>query len=253
MPDELAAARKELLDCGLIEEDGKLSHLLLPLMKTVLTPGVVISLEAAGRQGALHHGMLIGDEHVVVHEAWPGEAEAEYSCIEPKMLVWKLADMVNLQQAPAAQEAALSEVETTIGAVEAGLAVLEGDGVVRSADDEREMVRRALATGGSLSEPALTVVTGLISDLRSSWRLTAAWQARHDGQDGVETRGFAVWDCGPLGYWLRELPTEPVPAERITPVSTFRLVLVDAKTVWMRITGLLPDQGELREATTHRR
>ncbi|MFI6727597.1 hypothetical protein NRF20_17145 [Streptomyces sp. R-74717] len=32
VPDEFAAARKELLDCGLIEEDGKLSPLLLPLM-----------------------------------------------------------------------------------------------------------------------------------------------------------------------------------------------------------------------------
>ncbi|MGW3625322.1 hypothetical protein [Streptomyces sp. NPDC000880] len=34
VPDEFAEARKELLDCGLIDEDGKLSPLLLPLMKT---------------------------------------------------------------------------------------------------------------------------------------------------------------------------------------------------------------------------
>ncbi|MDQ0940329.1 histidine kinase [Streptomyces sp. V1I1] len=248
VPDEFAAARKELLDCGLIDEDGKLSHLLLPLMKTVLTPGVIISLEAASRQGKLHHGMLIGEEHVVAHEAWPGVTEAEYSCVEPKMLVWKLADMVNLQQSSAARDTALSVVETTTGTVEAGLAVLEGERLVRSADDEREAIRRALATGGSLGEPALTLVADLISELRSSWRLTAAWQAHHEGQDGVETRGFAVWDCSPLGYWLRELPTEPVPAERITPASTFRLVRVDAKTIWTRITGLLPDEGELRHA-----
>ncbi|MER6102191.1 hypothetical protein ABT115_07590 [Streptomyces sp. NPDC001832] len=84
VPDEFAATRKELLDCGLIDEDGKLSPLLLPLMKTVLNSGVAISLEAAGRQGKLHHGMLIGEEHVVAHEAWPGVTEAEYSCVEPK-------------------------------------------------------------------------------------------------------------------------------------------------------------------------
>ncbi|MEU6705774.1 histidine kinase [Streptomyces wuyuanensis] len=248
VPDEFAAARKELLDCGLIDEDGKLSAVLLPLVKTVLTPGVVISLEAAGRQGKLHHGLLIGEEHVVAHEAWPGTTEAEYSCVEPKMLVWKLADMANLKQASTGRETALSVVETTIGTVEAGLAVLEGEGLVRSADDEREAILRALATGGSLGEAALTLVADLISELRSSWRLTAAWQTRHEDREGVETRGFAVWDCGPLGYWLRELPAEPVAAQRITPASTFRLVRVDAKTIWTRITGLLPDAGELRHA-----
>lgn len=197
--------------------------------------------------------MLIGEEHVVAHEAWPGVTEAEYSCVEPKMLVWKLADMVNLQQSSAARDTALSVVETTIGTVEAGLAVLEGERLFRSADDERDAIRRALATGGSLGEPVLTLVADLISELRSSWRLTAAWQAHHEGQDGVETRGFAVWDCGPIGYWLRELPTEPAPAERITPTSTFRLVRVDAKTIWTRITGLLPDEGELRQPASRQR
>ncbi|WP_203185984.1 histidine kinase [Streptomyces pratensis] len=246
-PDEFAEARDELLECGLINGEGKLSPLLLPLMKTVLAPGVIITLEAAGRQGKLHHGMYIGDEHVVVHEAWPGTAEAEYSCVEPKMLVWKLADMVNLQQSSAAREAAVPVVETTIGAVEAGLAILERERLVRSADEEREAVHRALAAGGGPGEPSLTLLTDLISELRSSWRLTSAWQVQA-GREGTQARGFAVWDCGPLGYWLRELPTEPVSEARVTPGSPFRLVRVDAKTIWTRITALLPDQDELRHA-----
>ncbi|MBM7438776.1 histidine kinase [Streptomyces sp. HB132] len=247
-PDEFVAAREELLDCGLIDEEGKLSSSLLPLMKTVLTPGVIISLEAAGRQGKLHHGVFVGDEHVVAHESWPGTAEAEYSCVEPRMLVWKLADMVNLQQSSTVRDTAASVVGTTIGTVEAGLAVLEGERVVRSADEEREAIHRALATDGSLGEPALTLVTDLIAELRSTWRLTSAWRARSEGRDGTETRGLAVWDCGPLGYWLRELPTEPVPEARVTPTAPFRLVRVDAKTIWTRITELLPDAGELRRA-----
>ncbi|MFD3607062.1 histidine kinase [Streptomyces atroolivaceus] len=246
-PDEFAEAREELLGCGLINGEGKLSPLLLPLMKTVLAPGVIITLEAAGRQGKLHHGMFIGDEHVVVHEGWPGTAEAEYSCVEPKMLVWKLADMVNLQQSSVAREAAVPVVETTIGAVEAGLAILEGERLVRSADEEREAVHRALAAGGGPAEPSLTLLTDLISELRSSWRLTSAWQVQA-GREGMQARGFAVWDCGPLGYWLRELPTEPVPESRVAPGSPFRLVRVDAKTIWTRITALLPDQDELRNA-----
>lgn len=248
VPDELAAAQKELFDCGLVDEDGKLSAALLPLIETVLNPGVVISLEAAGRQGKLHHGMLIGTDHVVAHEAWPGVTEAEYSLLEPRTLVWKLAGMVNLQKSPAAPDTAPSLVETTIGTVEAGLAVLEGGGVVRSAEDERAAIRQALTTGGGLGEPAQALVADLISELRSSWRLTSAWRTHHEGKDAAETRGFAVWDCGPLGYWLRELPAEPVAEERITPASTFRLVRVEARTIWTRITGLLPDQGELRQA-----
>ncbi|MEU1216220.1 histidine kinase [Streptomyces sp. NPDC005790] len=247
-PDEFATAREELADAGLVNEEGKLSPLLLPLMKTVLTPGVVITLEAAGRQGRLHHGMFIGEEHVVAHEAWPGTAEAEYSCVEPKMLVWKLADMVNLQQSSVARETAASVVETTIGAVEAGLAILEGEQVVRAADEEREAIHRALAAAHGPGEPTPTLLTGLISELRSSWRLTSAWQ----GLKGTEARGFAVWDCGPLGYWLRELPTEPVPEERITPAAPFRLVRVEARTIWTRITDLLPDAGELRKAADRR-
>jgi hypothetical protein len=247
-PDEFAKAREELLDCGLIDGGGKLSPLLLPLMKTVLSPGVVITLEAAGRQGKLHHGMFIGDDHVVAHEAWPGTAEAEYSCVEPRMLVWKLADMVNLQQSPVARETSLSVVGTTIGAVEAGLAVLEGEQPARSAGEEREAVHRGLAAGGGPDEPSLTLLTDLISELRSSWRLTSAWRARAEDGEGTEARGFAVWDCGPLGYWLRELPAEPVPEARVTPGSPFRLVRVDARTVWTRITALLPDTNELRHA-----
>lgn len=107
---------------------------------------------------------------------------------------------------------------------------------------------RALATGGRLGEPGLALLTGLICELRSSWRLTSAWRAHAGGQDGTETRGFAVWDCGPFGYWLRELPTEPVPEERVTPAAPFRLVRVDARTIWTRITGLLPDASELWQA-----
>ncbi|MEV8224765.1 histidine kinase [Streptomyces sp. NPDC079167] len=251
-PDEFTEAREQLLDCGLINSEGRLSPLLLPLMKTVLAPGVIITLEAAGRQGKLHHGMFIGDEHVVVHEAWPGSAEAEYSCVEPKMLVWKLAEMVNLQQSSVVREAAVPVVETTIRAVEAGLSVLEGQRPVRSAVEEREAVHRALAASGGPGEPSLTLLTDLISELRSSWRLTSAWQARAEGGEGTEARGFAVWDCGPLGYWLRELPTEPVPEARVTPSSSFRLVRVDARAVWTRITTLLPDTNELRNAAGRR-
>ncbi|MFF8291134.1 histidine kinase [Streptomyces sp. NPDC016309] len=248
VPEEYTTAHKELVECGLIHRDGKLSHLLLPLMKTVLSPVVVISLEAGGRQGKLHHGMMIGQDDVVAHEAWPGQAEAEYSLVEPKTLVWKLADMVGLRQAPAAREAALPVVETTLGTVEAGLTALETLPPGGSADQERDYIGQGLASAGTLDGAALTQLTELISELRSSWRMTAAWQTAPGGLPAVEARGFAVWDCGPLGYWLRELPAEPLTADAITSATPFRLVRVDAKTIWTRITGLLPGEGEIRRA-----
>ncbi|MFJ8586028.1 histidine kinase [Streptomyces sp. NPDC093595] len=250
VPEDLATARKELVDSGLINPGGELVHALLPLLKTVLNPGVVITLEAGGRQGELRHGMLIGEDHVVAHEAWPGTDEAEYSLVQPKMLVWKLADMVNLQQSPASHGTALSLLDTTVGTVEAGLAGLDGASRARSGEEERALVHRSLTTGGTLAEPSATHLAELICELRSSWRMTAAWRGTSGEQPGVSARGFAVWDCGPLGYWLRELPEEPVPAERITSTSPFRLVRVDAKTIWTRITELLPDQSEIRPAAS---
>ncbi|WP_336321320.1 histidine kinase [Streptomyces lavendofoliae] len=248
MPAEFATAHRELVECGLVHRDGKLSHLLLPLMRTVLSPVVVISLEAAGRQGKLHHGMMIGQDDVVAHEAWPGATEAEYSLVEPKTLVWKLADMAGLQQSPTARETALPVVETTVGTVEAGLTGLETVPPGSSAEQERAHIGQGLSAAGTLTGPAAALLAELISELRSSWRMTAAWQSGHDGRQGVEGRGFAVWDCGPLGYWLRELPEEPLPADRITPQSPFRLVRVDARTIWTRITDLLPGEGEIRRA-----
>jgi hypothetical protein len=251
--EEFAAARKEVEDSGLVTPDGRLVHALLPLVQTFLAPGVIISLEAGGRQGKLQHGMLIGDEHVVAHEAWPGEAEQEYSLVEPKTLVWKLASMVNLRQSPAARQTALTAVETTVAVVDAGFAALEAvAGPGRGAEEEQAAVRQALAAGGALAEPALSLLAEMMSELRCSWRMTAAWQAEQGGQGGVEGRGFAVWDCGPLGYWLRELPEEPLPADQLTPASPFRLVRTDARSIWTLITALLPDADEVRAARAAR-
>ncbi|MFI9582371.1 histidine kinase [Streptomyces sp. NPDC052236] len=246
VPARLEPAADELRESGLINRTGELSVLLLPLMKTLVSPGVIISLEAGGRQDTLHHGLLIGDDHVISHESWPGEAEAEYRLVEPKMLVWTLASMVNLQRSAPRHDTNVTVVETTVATVEAGIAAL---GVpLAEGGEEREHLRKALVAGGAPAGPELLLVADLIADLRSSWRMTAAWQSRQDGQEGVEARGFAIWDCGPLGYWHRELPAEPVAAGQTGPDSTFRLVRVEAKKVWEMITGLLPAEGEI----THR-
>ncbi|MFE4367207.1 histidine kinase [Streptomyces sp. NPDC056835] len=248
VPDEYTAARDELRRCGLLSQDGELSVLLLPLMKTLVNPVVVISLEATGRQGTLNHGLIIGDDHVVAHQSWPGEREAEYTTVEPKTLVWAMANMVNLQQSAAVRDAGLAVVETTMATLEAGVGSVADVPAAASGGTEREHIRAALESAGTLEEPALALFADMIGELRSSWRMTAAWRGRDGGQDGVAVRGFGVWDCGPLGYWHRELPAEPVAPGQVGPESTVRLTRTDAKRVWEMITDLLPAEGEIRRA-----
>lgn len=77
--------------------------------------------------------------------------------------------------------------------------------------------------------------------------MTAAWQGHDEGTPAQQVRGFAVWDCGPLGYWRRELPTEPILPGQVDGTITLKLVRVDAKEVWRLITDLgLAGQGEVR-------
>ncbi|WP_329379812.1 histidine kinase [Streptomyces sp. NBC_01351] len=253
VPGEFLGAREELRACGLIGENGLLAHVLIPLLDTLMTPTVVISLESVGRQGRLNHGLLIGEDHVIAHQAWPGASESEYSSVEPKTLVWALANMVNLRQSgpgggagPAAYPAAA--IETRLGTLDAGLAALAGLSGAEAPGSERAYIRKALAQDGTLGEAQAGLLADLLAELRSSWRMTAAWRGREEGRDGVAGRGFAIWDCGPLGYWHRELPEEPVAAEAVRPDNTVRLVRVGAKRVWDLIADLLPEEGELRRA-----
>ncbi|OSC47339.1 hypothetical protein B5181_42295, partial [Streptomyces sp. 4F] len=88
---------RELREAGLTDEAGDLSLLLAPLVSTLRAPAVVLHVEALGEHGALHHGVTIGDGYVYSHESWPGSEESEYVRLEPNMLVWALARMVNLQ------------------------------------------------------------------------------------------------------------------------------------------------------------
>ncbi|MEU3184776.1 histidine kinase [Streptomyces sp. NPDC006923] len=245
LPEEFFAPRDELRACGLINQTGQLVSALVPLIDTLLAPVVVISLETASRQGELHHGVLIGENDVISHQAWPGTSEAEYARVAPKMLVWALADMVNLQQPIDVDGKGVSLLETTMGTVESGLAALEAAPFTESDGEDRHHIRKALAAVGTLDEPALSLLTNMLAELRSSWRMTAAWQGHKEHQEGVEARGFAVWDCGPLGYWHRERPAEPVSAGRIGPESPLRFVRADAKKIWELITGLLPADDEI--------
>ncbi|MFJ4962761.1 histidine kinase [Streptomyces sp. NPDC088729] len=248
VPTEYRSAERELQQCGLVSEAGTLSVLLLPVMQTIINPVVVISLEATGRQGTLNHGLMIGQDYVIAHQSWPTEREAEYTMVEPRMMVWAIANMVNLQRSAIFDHAGPGLVETTMRNLEEGLLGVAGFPLDVSAEEERAHIRASLESTGTMADPELSLFADMIGELRSSWRVTAAWRSHRGVENGVTVRSFGVWDCGPLGYWHRELPAEPLEPGRVGPDSTVRLIRTDAKRIWAMLTDLLPADSEIRRA-----
>ncbi|SNX63195.1 hypothetical protein SAMN06272735_4997 [Streptomyces sp. TLI_55] len=244
-PEELWESLVELQRVGLVGEEGELAPLLRDLLGALADPMVMIQVEITGEHGPVNHGVVVGQGAVISHDGWPGEEESEYVSIEPNTLVWELARKVNLHRGekPAEGEPEV-RVETTMGALDAAFVALEEPG----ADDEaaRDAVRKALAEADAgLAEPALGHLRDLVVSLNSTWRITTAWDGRQDGKDTTMIRALAVWDCGPLGHWIREQPEEPILPGQVGPDSALVLVRSNAAEVWEKITDLLPDREEL--------
>ncbi|MFF5843215.1 hypothetical protein ACFY74_17270 [Streptomyces massasporeus] len=246
VPPEFEEAERELCEAGLTDQAGNLDFALTPLVSTLRTPTVVLHVEALGEYGTLHHGVTIGDGYVYSHESWPGSAESEYVRLEPSMLVWALARMVNLQ-GEETEEVATPEVDATMAVLDAGLATLDSLRGL-TAEEGIDRIGEALKSAGLTRKSQLSTLAKLIAGMRCSWRMTAAWQGRDEGTPAMQVRGFAVWDCGPLGYWHRELPAEPVLPGQVDDTARLKLVRVEAKDVWQMITDLLPGTDEFASA-----
>ncbi|MFE2942710.1 hypothetical protein ACFXKG_27195 [Streptomyces sp. NPDC059255] len=242
IPVALRSAERELNECGLINDAGEISDGVAPLITTLMNPTAVVTVEMIGGNGKLDHAVTIGNGYVFSRESWPGETESTYTQVEPQMLVWALAHMVNLQRADPLSTGVPS-VESTVGVLDAGLDSLST--VPTDAEDPAEHVAKALDAAGSLQGPTLPLLANMITELRSSWRMTAAWHGEDEGKSGMKVRGFGIWDCGPLGYWHRELPAEPVLEGQVGPENPLRLIPVRAKRVWEMITDILPEETEI--------
>lgn len=244
-PEELWESLVELQRIGLVGEEGELAPLLRDLLGTLADPMVLIQVEVTGEHGPVDHGVVVGQEAVISHDGWPGEEESEYVSIEPSTLVWELARKVNLHRGEKPEEGAPEiRLETKMAALDAAFVALEEPG----ADDDatRETVRKALLEADAdLKDPALGQFLELVVSLNATWRITTAWDGKHDGQTSTMIRALAVWDCGPLGYWIREQPEEPILPGQVGPDSPLVLVKSNSAEVWEKITDLLPDRDEL--------
>ncbi|MDT9701470.1 hypothetical protein [Streptomyces sp. P17] len=140
-----------------------------------------------------------------------------YTTSRDATLVWELARKVNLHRGEKPEEGESEvRIETTMAALDAAFVALEEPG----ADDDatRENVRKALAEADAdLKESALGQFLELVVSLYSTWRITTGWDGRHDGEQATIVRALAVWDCGPLGYWIREQPEEPITPGQVGP------------------------------------
>jgi hypothetical protein len=237
---DLVAARDELRDAGLVSDEDAVLPELADLTGALAEPIVLVVIEVTGAHGLTSHGAVIGNDACYTYETWPGETESEYVRTDLSTLVWSLARIVGLRDREAKPPAA-PVVTTKIGVMDSGfqaLSDLATDDVEEAADR-----LRALFSEAGLADPELTVFTHLLLQLNSNWRMTVAWNNR-EGK-GTDIRGIAVLDCGPLGYWVRELPAEPIGPGTVTPESDLRLAFTDVRRVWDLITDLLPDAGEL--------
>ncbi|MEV4323382.1 hypothetical protein AB0J37_14230 [Microbispora rosea] len=238
---DLVKARQELQAIGLISDDDVVIPELARLTDALAEPIVLVQIETTGGQGMTNHGAVIGNDACYVYEGWPGEPESEFVRTDPSTLVWSLARVVGLRDSDA-NPPAVAVVTTTIGVVDAGFVALsETD--TDDVEEAAEQLRAVLAAEGGLADPELTVFTHLLLQLNGNWRMTVAWNNRESG--GTDVRGITVLDCGPLGYWLRERPAEPILPGTVTSDSEFRLVFTETPRVWELISQLLPGVEEL--------
>ncbi|MER5598513.1 hypothetical protein [Streptomyces sp. NPDC002265] len=244
-PEELWESLVELQRVGLVGEEGELAPVLRDLLGALADPMVMIQVEVTGEHGAVNHGVVVGQDAVISHDGWPGEEESEYVSIEPNTLVWELARKVNLHRGEKPQEGAPEvRIGTTMAALDAAFVALEEPGP----DDEATLanVGKALVDAdASLVSPVLEQFRDLVVALNATWRITTAWDGLHDGKRSAMIRALAVWDCGPLGYWIREKPEEPIMPGQVGPDSALVLTLSNSAEVWEKITDLLPDKEEL--------
>ncbi|MFD9001853.1 hypothetical protein ACFV0T_12910 [Streptomyces sp. NPDC059582] len=244
-PEELWESLVELQRVGLVGEEGELAPVLRDLLGALADPMVLIQVEITGEHGPVNHGVVVGQDAVIAHDGWPGEEESEYVSIEPNTLVWELARKVNLHRGEKPAEGAPEvRIETTMAALDAAFVALDEPGP--DDDATRALVDKALVEADAgLKTPALEQFRDLVVSLNATWRITTAWDGRHDGERSAMVRALAVWDCGPLGYWIREQPEEPILPGQVTPDSPLVLALSHSAQVWEKITDLIPDKEEL--------
>jgi hypothetical protein len=234
IPAELSSRLDELREAGLIDAEDKIVADLYPLVSTLMAPRVIARVEVTGPQGVTSNGAVIGDEFIFIHEAWPGSAESEYVPAEPETLVWSLARSVDLHRDFTDEVDSSEVIASTMGLCDKVIERMEAGEF-----EEPEAVAEATGAPVRLAE--------VLAQLNCMWRITVVWQGAGEERspEGLSVTALSVWDCGLEGYWLRELPAEPVSEGQVEASSDLRVRRTSAKELWRLMTDLLPDGAQL--------
>jgi hypothetical protein len=232
VPDALTQAQAELREAGILDADDKIVADLYPLVATLMEPRVIVRIEMTGPGGVTQSGAVVGDDFIFTHENWPGDTESEYVPAEPETLVWGMARMVDLHRDFTEDTDSTEVIVSTMGTLDRVIEHLEsGD------TEDPEAVAEAAGAPVRLAEA--------LAELNCMWRMTVAWQKAEHSQNRLAVAALAVWDCGLEGYWLRELPAEPIAEGQVDASSELRVRRTSAKELWRLITELLPDGGQI--------
>jgi hypothetical protein len=237
--EKLHAEQAQLLAAGLVGPDRQPVAALRPLLRVLSDADLIVDITTAAAGMTTGHGAWLAGSNGVTAEGWPGETECEYAPLEPAMLPWAIARIVNLRRNPLPgahpqEPAGLIELRAPARLVDGAIEVITGLGP-GSQQRARRTAIAVLEQDTELEAVDRRTLTAIFTELRSTWSITTRWR---DGAGSTVTESLTMLDAGPAGYWQRQ------GSDRDDP-SALRIIRRSAADLWRTLISMLPGQETL--------
>lgn len=229
---------------GVLTPDGPVP-LAADLALCLRRPTLRLLVEAFGPQGPTVAEVVVSGEDVWSTDPWagePGDAATVWQRTDLQTLLWDLARLVGLRRAVPFD---LPPVTADVGSLDGVLGALAASDAEHFEAVRTGIVVRTPERLAHLPEADRQALQVLLANLQAGWRITCFW-GDPDAAGGA--RGLAVLDAGPLGYWRRTAPAEPMTVADLAPATPVRLEPADTAQLWRGLADLLPSSEELRRA-----
>jgi hypothetical protein len=243
---EQATSLASLTAAGLITGDGTVHSLVADLAMAMSQPMLELWIETMSERGpAVSHVVVRGDEDLWYTDPWPAAAadsdEVVFVKDELPQLLGIVSRLVGFRRGAPSDPA--RPVTTSLGTIASLQAAFSAE-TEGSWDDVRTVaIARLDDIFGAMSPEQREMWIAILATLEGTWRITCAW-----GPETRHTRGLAVWDCGPGGFWVRTTPAEPLLPGHVTGDTEATFVPTSGDDLWKALAELLPSQSELAEA-----
>jgi len=242
---DLPEATDPLVDAGLMMPDGTVHRLVADLAEAMSRPVLELWIETMSEPGpTVSHLVVRGDEDLWYTDPWPGATETDEVVFvkdELPQLLWIVARLVGFRRSTPPGTA--RPVTARLGTIASLLAAFSAE-TGGAWDDVRTVaIARLDELFGAMSPEQREMWIAVLATLEGTWRVTCAW-----GPETRHTRGLAVWDCGPGGFWARTTPVEPLLPDQITPDAEATFTPISGGDLWKAFAELLPSKAELTEA-----